>query len=124
MDFPKEESVLPVHGSGTVELLFVGRLDWLPTHAGLTWFLEKVWPAVIEKREDLTLKIAGVGDGRWLDRFRSLSRIEFLGKVADIQPLYEASALAIAPLFQGSGTRVKILEAARYGRAVLTTTLG
>jgi hypothetical protein len=44
--------------------------------------------------------------------------------VDDVKPLYDSCALSIAPLFQGSGTRVKILEAARYGRAAITTALG
>jgi len=124
MDFPDEGTILPVRDSAKFELLFIGRLDWIPNRAGLQWFLEKIWPRLIDKRKDMTLKIAGVGDGRWLEKFRGLAGVEFLGRVDDVKPLYESSTLSIAPLFQGSGTRVKILEAARYGRAVLTTTLG
>jgi hypothetical protein len=32
--------------------------------------------------------------------------------------------VCIAPIFQGSGTRVKIIESSRYMRAVVTTALG
>jgi hypothetical protein len=124
MDFPDENTIQPVRDSAKLELLFIGRLDWLPNRNGLTWFLENVWQQLRVKRQNVFLKIAGVGDGRWLQRFRNHAGIEFLGRVDDLQPLYESCSLSIAPLFQGSGTRVKIIESARYARAVVTTTLG
>lgn len=124
MDFPDEKSIQPARDSAKFELLFIGRLDWIPNRNGLIWFLEKIWPTLIARRRKASLKVAGVGDGRWLQRFRNLPGVEYLGRVDDIQPLYASCALSVAPLFQGSGTRVKIIESARYGRPVLTTALG
>ena len=47
-----------------------------------------------------------------------------MGRVGDLTPLYEACTLTIAPIFQGSGTRVKIVESARFARPALATVLG
>lgn len=124
MDFPTDEAVPPVALQESLPLLFVGRLDWLPNRAGLQWFLENIWPPLCGKRSGVTLQVAGTGDGRWLERFAALPGLSLLGRVERLEPLYASCALAIAPIFQGSGTRVKILESARYGRAVLTTALG
>ena len=124
MDFPDENKIPPIPDSAKFELLFIGRLDWLPNRNGLLWFLENVWPALTKARPDTALTIAGTGDGRWLEKFQKQPGIRCLGRVDDIAPLYASSALAIAPLFQGSGTRVKIIEAACYGRPVMSTALG
>jgi glycosyltransferase involved in cell wall biosynthesis len=42
----------------------------------------------------------------------------------DLAPLYSDADVVIAPLLAGSGTRIKILEAFSYRRAVVSTTLG
>ena len=44
-----------------LNLLFVGRLDWLPNREGLAWFLEQVLPGVTARRKTL-LTIVGSGD--------------------------------------------------------------
>ena len=43
---------------------------------------------------------------------------------ADLRPLYDEHAVIVVPVFEGSGTRGKILEALSYERAVVTTTKG
>jgi glycosyltransferase involved in cell wall biosynthesis len=47
-----------------------------------------------------------------------------LGFVKDVKYFYQAIDLLIAPLFAGSGTRIKILESLSFGRPVLTTKIG
>lgn len=116
--------ILPFTYKAKVNLLFVGRLDWLPNKEGLSWFLENVWGKVSEERSDLHLKIVGSGDGAWLKRFSYLPELDFLGRVDDLTVLYEESCGVIVPVFYGSGTRVKVIEAASYGRACIGTALG
>ncbi len=122
--FPSEQAVASVPAAQRLEVLFVGRLDWLPNRDGLQWLLERVWPRVIAKRPACRLRIAGLGNGGYLERYRHLPGIQLLGAVPEVKPLYESSHIAVAPLFQGSGTRVKIIESSRYARPVLTTALG
>lgn len=50
--------------------------------------------------------------------------VEVTGRVEDIVPYYQASAVFVAPVLQGSGTRLKILEAMASGCAVVSTTIG
>lgn len=106
------------------QFLFVGRLDWPPNRDGLRWLLENVWPKVMALRPQAQLRIAGVGDASWLDSFRQLPGVQFLGRVDDIKSVYQTAAFSIAPLFYGSGTRIKIVEAFAMDRSLISTAMG
>jgi polysaccharide biosynthesis protein PslH len=114
-----------LRASGSLQALFLGRLDWPPNREGLAWFLEKVWPGVRARRKDIELSIAGSGDSSWLKPLLAQAeRVSFLGRVESLPEVYERSAVSLVPIFYGSGTRVKVIEASRYGRACLSTALG
>jgi glycosyltransferase involved in cell wall biosynthesis len=116
----------PLGPGPALKLLFLGKLDWTPNRDGLLWFLKEVWPEASAKRPELELIVAGSGDPGALRRTGLLDqpRIAFRGRVADLAPLYAECAAAAVPIFLGSGTRVKAIEAARYGRACVSTALG
>lgn len=104
--------------------LFVGRLDWPPNRDGLRWLLENVWPKVKIKRPQAVLTIAGVGDSSWLKTLAQLPGVRFLGRVESVKAVYQRAAFAIAPLFYGSGTRIKIIEAFAMNRSLISTSMG
>lgn len=107
-----------------INIMFLGRLDWPPNKDGLIWFLNEVWPKVLKNRSDIWLSIAGSGNSEWMSQYAGLPNMTFLGKIQDLNSFYQKSCLLIAPIFYGSGTRVKIIEACRYGRPCLSTTVG
>ncbi len=107
-----------------LNLLFLGRLDWAPNKDGLKWFLEEVWPIAASKNRSLKLTVAGSGDGVWLESYAGLNKTAFLGCVGDTFELYSRASLCLVPIFYGSGTRVKAIEAATFGRPCLSTALG
>lgn len=121
---PKDSSAINQDNSNGLSLLFVGRLDWPPNRDGLRWFLDKVWPAVMQKRPDSKLTIVGSGNGHWVKSYESEPGIEFKGKVPDVTPEYERSDATIVPIFYGSGTRVKAIESSLLGRVCISTELG
>jgi glycosyltransferase involved in cell wall biosynthesis len=106
------------------KFLFVGRLDWPPNRDGLRWLLDNVWSKVVALRPAARLSIAGVGDARWLESYRQLPGVQFLGVVTDIKDAYRSAAFSIAPLFYGSGTRIKIVEAFAMDRSLISTAMG
>lgn len=106
------------------EILFVGKLDWYPNRDGLRWFLEKVWPVVSANKPDLKLTIAGSGDGSWISNYLPDASIEFLGYVESLDALYRRAAVCIVPVFYGSGTRIKVIEAGRFACPCISTALG
>jgi len=50
--------------------------------------------------------------------------VEFAGFVSDLHKLYARSRVVSAPILSGSGTRLKIIEAAAYGKPIVATRLG
>lgn len=109
---------------GPRRILFVGRLDWPPNRDGLRWLLEKVWPSAIQQAPDLELTIVGSGDGEWLQAYRHLPGLRFLGRVASVEPYYAQSMASIVPIFYGSGTRVKAIESSLNYRPCISTAIG
>ena len=109
------------------EILFLGRLDWPPNRDGLVWFLDNIWPEAAQASPDLSLVIAGAGNGDWISRYLSLAshpRIKFLGRVVELAPLYQKTVASIVPIFLGSGTRVKAIEASSFSRPCISTSIG
>lgn len=106
------------------EFLFVGRLDWPPNRDGLEWLLANVWNEVRARRPKARLTIAGVGDASWLDAYKKSPGINFLGRVDEIKEVYQRAAFSVAPLFYGSGTRIKIVEAFAMNRTLISTGMG
>jgi glycosyltransferase involved in cell wall biosynthesis len=46
------------------------------------------------------------------------------GSVPDVRPYFDAAMAVVVPLLEGGGTRLKILEAAASGKAIVSTSLG
>ncbi len=111
--------------SQQLRLLFVGKLDWIPNCDGLKWFLKNVWPRVVSGRENVILRIVGSGDASWLQPlFVDQAKIEFLGRVDDLDAVYASTDVALVPIFIGSGARVKAIEAVVAGCCIVGTRHG
>jgi glycosyltransferase involved in cell wall biosynthesis len=50
--------------------------------------------------------------------------VTYVGRVAEVRGWYERAHVAIVPVFEGSGTRLKIVEAMALGRPIVSTRLG
>ncbi|MCB0519489.1 MAG: glycosyltransferase [Saprospiraceae bacterium] len=104
-------------------LAFIGALDWMPNQDGIIWFLEKVWPALAARFPKLEFHIAGKNTPDWL-RKRARERVVFHGEVPDAKAFLNQHPALIAPLFSGSGIKIKVLEGMALGRSVFTTPIG
>lgn len=107
----------PLHISAEKTVLFVGLLSYPPNHLGLDRFLDKIWPHVLAQRPDAQLRIAGHGLPADLQqKWNKITGIALLGFVPDIIDEYNKSRVIIVPIYQGSGTNIKVLEAMLCGR--------
>lgn len=122
MDCIPDARSLP--GDGRTVLL-VANFAYGPNAAGAHWLLHHVWPAVLERRPDARLVLAGGGSPRALARAAvTAPGVELHGLVDDLEPLYEGAAVVVVPVRSGSGTRLKMIDAWRHGKAVVTTVKG
>ncbi len=108
----------------TPTLFFIGALDWLPNQEGLSWFLDHVFERLLKEIPDARLHVAGRNaPSRFLKRL-DRPGITWHGEVDDAPGFMRSYRIMLAPLFSGSGIRIKILEAMALGRPVVTTRTG
>lgn len=105
-------------------LFFIGALDWTPNQEGLVWFVDNCWDDILHKHPNLKLYIAGRNAPDWLEKLLEKKNIIYLGEIEDAHKYINSKAIMIAPLFSGSGIRVKIIEAMALGKAIITTSIG
>lgn len=102
-------------------LIFTGSFRYRPNYDAMCWFVDTVWPRVRQARPAARLLITGDGADLPLPPADGIERTGF---VDDLRPLLAGSWLAVAPIFAGGGTRLKILEAMAAGTPVVASTKG
>jgi glycosyltransferase involved in cell wall biosynthesis len=106
-------------------LIFCGSLDYAPNKNGLLWFYEMIWPKLKMTIKGITLTVIGRnGHDNAYAPLKIDPQINFTGEVKDVTPYYQKNNIAIVPLLEGSGTRLKILEAMSFGLPVISTSIG
>ena len=104
------------------EVLFVGNYLHPPNAEGALWLARQVWPLVRRQRPAARLTLAGRGPTATIQALAA-DDIRVPGTVADLHDLYRASSVVVAPIFWGSGVRIKIIEALACGLPLVATPL-
>lgn len=102
-------------------LIFTGAFRYRPNYEAMVWFLEHVFPAVLESVPDVQMVVTGDHMNLPLPRVKNVVKT---GYVDDIRPLISQAAVSIVPMQTGGGTRLKILEAIALKTAVVSTSKG
>lgn len=104
-------------------IYFLGALDWLPNQQGLIWFIETVLPLIKRNIPDASLHVAGRNAPLSIvNKISAASK--YYGEINDKTEFIEDKAICIAPLFAGSGLKIKIIEALAAGKIIITTPVG
>jgi O-antigen biosynthesis protein len=108
-------------------ILFVGAIHRMdsPNYDSLCWFIEEVMPLIEQELGWQTrLTVAGyTGADVSLDQFRDHPRVTLRGTLPDLEPLYDAHCVFVAPTRFAAGTPYKVHEAASFGLPVVATEL-
>ena len=115
---PEPKNTSPEHA-----LFHIGAMNWIPNEEGISWFLEKVWPMVSKDMPKLKLYLAGREMPYWLKK-TNIKNVVIEGEVPDAYDFINSKSISIAPLFSGSGIRIKIIESMAFGKAVISTSIG
>lgn len=109
----------------TIDLVFVGSMDWLPNVDGIEWFVREVLPLIRRQRPGCSLAIVGRTPPSSITALGQRDeRVQVTGTVPDIRPLLWSAAVSIVPLRIGGGTRLKIYESMAGRVPVVSTTVG
>jgi len=88
---------------------FIGSMRYRPNQEAARWLVDEVWPRVLALEPRARLTLAGSGQGE---------------DIADIRTFSAPFRAMLAPMFSGSGMRIKVLEAMALGKPVVATPLG
>lgn len=113
----------PTIGPERGSMIFTGVMKYLPNDDGMIWFLDHVFPLIVQKAPWAKITIAGAEPTVALQR-RASRNIIVTGYVDDVRPLVHAAEVSVVPLRMGGGTRLKILESLSMMNPVVTTTIG
>jgi glycosyltransferase involved in cell wall biosynthesis len=118
-------AVLPPPVSPPFRFLFIGTLGYYPNEDAALLLCRSIGPAIQRLSSmDVQFDIAGGGASLRLREAARAAGIRLLGAVPEVRPVYESAGALVTPLRVGGGTRIKILEALSFGRAVVSTSIG
>jgi glycosyltransferase involved in cell wall biosynthesis len=100
-------------------ILFIGKLDYGPNRKAVDYIVEKISPRMMENNPSVIFVIIGGPKPPILAK-----NVVFTGYVHDIKPYLRSADICIAPIFSGSGTRLKVLEYMAYKKPVVSTSKG
>lgn len=109
---------------GPLELIYAGLYSYRPNSVAAEFLLKQLLPELRRRRLAANLTLVGHKPRRfmrWQARLRRDVRVT--GGVPTTDPYFRAADVMVVPLFQGGGTRLKIIEAALFGLPVVATRL-
>jgi glycosyltransferase involved in cell wall biosynthesis len=116
----------PASGSRpTRNIVFAGRLDQYSNRHGMLRFMTEAWPAIARAHPDAVIDIIGSNPPREIETMAaSDTRIRVHGFVPDVRPFFAAATVAICPIWDGGGTRIKVLDGLAQGMPLVATSIG
>lgn len=114
---PKEVSEAP---GGAQVFLSVGSLRHPPNVEGIARFIASDWPRIRAEFPAAEYRIAGGGcPEETAACWSRVPGVKLLGFVDDLAPVYAAASAVVCPIYSGSGTCIKAVEALMHGRIVI-----
>ena len=104
-------------------LVFTGKMSYYPNHQGILFFLDRIFPRIVERMPGAKIYVVGTEPGRELKR-RSSPSVIVTGFVEDVRPYIARAQVFVIPLLLGGGIRGKALEAMAMKRPIVTTSIG
>jgi polysaccharide biosynthesis protein PslH len=111
--------------SACASLVFPAMFTYGPNATAAHLLINELMPLMRDATRTCRLVLVGsMPTAGMLDAARNDDRIVVTGTVPDVRPFLRTASVVVVPLFQGSGTRFKILEALAARVPVITTPIG
>jgi glycosyltransferase involved in cell wall biosynthesis len=109
--------------SAQMTALFLGNYGHAPNAEAAELLIARIWPIVRARIGDAKLIIAGANPDRIPSFHERPEGVEFPGFVDDLPKLYARTRIVCCPLRNGGGTRLKLIEAAGFGRPIVASSI-
>jgi glycosyltransferase involved in cell wall biosynthesis len=116
---------IPVGEGDTTTVLYAGGLDWYPNRNAVEFFVGEILPVLSRLRPEARFVVAGrSGPEGFHRRLAKVAGVRLTGTIPDMRAEINKAAVCVVPLRIGSGTRLKILEAAAMAKPIVSTHVG
>jgi len=99
---------------------FVGPATYDANRRAVDHFVRDIWPLVRERVRDAELRLVGKG---WEETAHPTTAVSDRGWVEDLPAEVGQSDVVVAPLLDGGGTKIKVIEAMAAARPVVATSV-
>ncbi|MEI6690162.1 MAG: glycosyltransferase [bacterium] len=111
---------LPPRTSKIMTLGFIGSQSHTPNIAAINFITENILPALNTREHEYRVMVLGK-----FDKLLSENKhVEIIDHIDELRDFYSKIDFLVAPIYSGSGTRIKILESLSYGKPIITTEIG
>lgn len=101
-------------------IIFLGNLYFKPNEEAVRIIKDVVYPELVKKGFQFTI---GGDCPRELSEELSDKGFTFTGVIPNLNELFKSATVALAPIFEGTGMRIKLLNYLAAGIPVLTTSI-
>jgi glycosyltransferase involved in cell wall biosynthesis len=105
-----------------VELIIATTFRWVHNVNAVKWLIENVLPIVKKEEPHIKFTLIGHNIPKYFNEYKELG-VNVKGYVEKVQPYLNKATIYVAPLFVGSGIRIKILEAMAMELPVIATSI-
>ena len=114
----------PASGKGEPGmLLFTGRMNYGPNVDAVHHFVDDILPRIRREVPNAVFHIVGATPPPDVSALAG-EDVVVHGQVDDVRPFHHRAEVVVVPIRAGGGTRLKVLEAAACGKAIVSTELG
>jgi glycosyltransferase involved in cell wall biosynthesis len=115
-----------ISNNETPSILFVGNFLYYPNVDAILFFCKRIFPLILQEVSNAKLLIVGSSPPAEVRALEAENRdnVVVTGYVSSLYPFYKYAKVVVCPLRIGGGIKVKIIEALRAGKAIVSTSVG
>ena len=121
---PDEQSNLRAP-SLSQNIVFVGSYDWPLNVTAIAWFIDNCWPEITARFPDAKLNVVGTGKKSICDalkhKYYAANAVLWHWNVPELNSVYADCRMVISSVQHGSGSKIKVIEAAAYARPIVVS---
>lgn len=100
---------------------FLGVMNYRPNVDGVCWFVDSIWPRILERYPTSELRIAGRNPTGRVRKLGGVKGVRVLGEIDDVWSEMRGWDVSVAPLRIARGVQNKVLEAMAAAKPVVLT---
>jgi glycosyltransferase involved in cell wall biosynthesis len=121
---PIDTKFFPFYGANlkSFNIIFIGNMFYWPNAEAAKAIINKIYPS-LKKIEGLKIYFIGMVP-KYLKNISKNKQLIFTGPVNNLNKYLKKSSIALCPVSEGSGMKVKILNYCSAGLPIITTSIG